>query len=525
MSPVVRAVDDSGISLLAADDVVVDVLFDDRRIWSFWSHRDTEPVGGASSPERTAPWPRPLLRFLDGRTRLRIQTHVDGQVLVDEERAFGSGTEPIRVVNGHGVELSIDMSGRLQATFDTRSASQVAPLLDSVETVLAALHRAGVDAFPAYGTLLGAVRDGALIGHDSDADLGYVSRHTHPVDVIRESFRLQRELTGMGFPVARYSGAGFKVLVREGDGHSRGLDVFGGFFDDGRLVLLGEIRTPFEKEWVFPLGTTSLEGRELPAPAEPERLLEATYGPSWRTPDPAFRYETPPSTTQRMDGWFRGTIVQRADWDRRYQSVRFRRPIRRPAPLARVVLRREADAALVVDLGCARGTNARWLARKGLNVLGLDYSERAFEYADQPQRRQDLDLEFAPMNLLELRHTLAYGARVGATPGRRVVMARHVADVLTARGRENLWRFLEMACGHGGHAYLEFLTSRTRRDSWAQQNLLRPLDPDEVEAALVAHGGTVVRRRSIGSRKMGVRRPRDTFAEQRRACRMVVEWS
>ena len=37
---------------------------------------------------------------------------------------------------------------------------------------------AGVEAFLAYGTLLGAVREGRLLGHDSDADLGYVSRHT-----------------------------------------------------------------------------------------------------------------------------------------------------------------------------------------------------------------------------------------------------------------------------------------------------------------------------------------------------------
>ena len=74
-------------------------------------------------------------------------------------------------------ELSIDKSGRMQVTFDTRSAEQVTPLLDSVEDGHRGAARAGVEAFPAYGTLLGAHRDGGLIGHDSDADLGYVSRH------------------------------------------------------------------------------------------------------------------------------------------------------------------------------------------------------------------------------------------------------------------------------------------------------------------------------------------------------------
>ena len=123
------------------------------------------------------------------------------------------------------------------------------------------------------------MRGGRLIGHDSDADLGYVSDHTHPVDVVRESFRLQRALADMGYRISRYSGAAFKVDVVEADGSVRGLDVFGGFLADGNLHLMGEIRTPFRREWIFPLGTTTLEGRELPAPANTDEFLTATYGP------------------------------------------------------------------------------------------------------------------------------------------------------------------------------------------------------------------------------------------------------
>ena len=49
------------------------------------------------------------------------------------------------------------------------------------------------------------------------------------MDVARESFRLERRLSEMGYAITRYSGAGFKVLVEETDGSIRGLDVFGGF--------------------------------------------------------------------------------------------------------------------------------------------------------------------------------------------------------------------------------------------------------------------------------------------------------
>lgn len=516
-------VDEHGITLRGSDDAVLDVLLDQRRIWSFWSVRDTEQTDGG---DRFAAWPKPLARYLDGTTRLTVRDHVSGTDLFDEERSFGTSPDRIAVVDRRGVELAMDKSGRMQVTFEGRTERDVGPLLDSVEVVIEALASAGVEAFPAYGTLLGAVRDGALIGHDSDADLGYVSRHTHPADVILESFAIQRHLAGMGFEVVRYSGGGIKVTVEEGDGGKRGLDVFSGYFDgEGRLVLLGEIRTPFEEHWIHPLGTTTLEGRTLPAPAEPDHLLEATYGPGWRTPDPAFRFETPASTTTRLNDWFRGTSVGRADWDRTYQRLRHRAAPRTPSPLARMALRREESPALVVDAGCGRGTDARFLARRGAPALGLDFSARAFELVAQEAASTDLPLAFGSMNLLELRHALAWGARVGATPGHRVVVARHLVDALPRAGREHLWRFLELACHSGGRAYLDFLVTPAAEDPWARRSLLRTVSAAEVRAGIEARGGRVLSQTRIGSDRMGVRTGRrDTFRAQRRACRMVVEW-
>ncbi len=224
-------VDDEGIFARAEGELVLDVLFDERRIWSFWLPRD----GIARDGGYDVPWPGALRRFLRGSTRLQIVTHVDQQVVYDAETRLGDGDPTIRiaVVNDRGLPLGIDKSQRLAQTFDTRSAEHVAPLLDSIDEVLGALRKAGIEPFVAYGTLLGAVRGGKLIGHDSDADLGYVSRHTHPVDVVRESFDLQRTLADMGYAITRYSGIAFKVDVVEGDGSVRGLDVFGGFLGDG----------------------------------------------------------------------------------------------------------------------------------------------------------------------------------------------------------------------------------------------------------------------------------------------------
>jgi SAM-dependent methyltransferase len=512
----VDRVDGEGIVARASgDDVVVDVLFDGRRIWSFWVLRDSEalPHGG----DRFIAWPKRLRKFLDGQTRVELRTHVDDTVLHDEEHRFGTGEDRISVVDANGRPVGIDNDGRLQRTFETRSADQTKPLLDSVETILDALHEIGIEAFPAYGTLLGAVREGRLLGHDSDADLGYVSRRTVPVDVIRESFMIERRLSEMGYRTERYSGAGIKVFVEESDGSVRGLDVFGGFFGHGHLMLMGEIRVPLPESAVFPLGTTTLEGRTLRAPADTDAILTATYGAGWRTPDPAFVYETPRTTYLRFNDWFRGTRVNRKDWDRRYLGQRRTNPRRKPPELARWVLDREAgrhEDLRVVDVGCGRGGAARWLARRGLDVLGVDYAPTAYEFMSAwAEQRPGLRLRFAMLNLLELRHVLGWGARLAHEPGTHVLMARHVADAVPAAGRRNLWRLAEMACRPDGRLYLEFLTGAEDGDRWVHRHLLHPLDPEVVVRELGERGGSVLERKDSGPDARG-----------RTTCRMVVAW-
>jgi hypothetical protein len=448
----VRAVDTTGVHLTAREDVVVDVLFDARRVWSFWTLRDSERQGD----ERVAQWPAQLRRFVDGTTRLAVVEHVSGHVAYDEELTLGTSTDRIAVVDRHGRPMGIDKSNRLAVTFDTRDPAQTEPLLDACERVLAVLAEAGVDAFPAYGTLLGAIREQDFIGHDSDVDLGYVSRKTHPYDVVRESHHLQRVMTEAGFEVHRYSGAAFKVDVIESDGGVRGLDVFGGYFLGDRLYLMGEVGTPFRKEWIFPLGTCTLAGRTLPAPARPEKLLEAMYGPGWQVPDPAFHFETPRTTVRRLNGWFRGLRVHRADWDRRYSGVREKLPRRAPSPLAEFVAEQEPDLELLVDVGAGRGGDSLWFARRGVATMALDHSFGAANAVQRVAAKESLDHEVVWFNLHELRSVLTTGARVAHRGRRTTVMANHLLDATDARGTEALARFARMALSGGGRLYADF---------------------------------------------------------------------
>ncbi len=481
------AVSDEGLLLRSAGsrDFPVDVLFDGRRIASFWLRRDTDAKGA----DVLYRWPGPLQRFLDGTTELALVDHVSGAEIYRAAVTLGSGAGRIQVEDAQGNPLGLDKSNRLSRLFTSRSAEHLEPLLDAIGKVVAALEEAGVRPFLAYGTLLGAVRQGGFIGHDSDADLGYVSEHDHPVDVSLESFRLQRRLTRMGFEVSRYSGLAFKVIVRESDGSPRGLDVFGGFVREGTLYLMGEVGQPFRREWLEPRTEVTLAGRTFPAPHEPERLLEAMYGPGWRVPDPAYKFETPRTVQRRLSGWFRGT---RVGLDARWQRLH-RGPTPRsadgPSDFVRWVRDREPDVRTAVDVGCGTGRDVLFLARAGVSAHGLDYFPRDFRAADRRAAKRNLDATFGWMNLTELRSVLATGAALSRAPGPRVVLARHVMETTDRNGRENLLRFAKMVTRGSGRLYLQLRT--TRRGATGSPDVPR-LDLDRLRSQVSALGGRVV---------------------------------
>ena len=160
-----------------------------------------------------------------------------------------------------------------------------------------------------------------------------------------ELYDVARALRRHGMTVQNKSGSFITVVFPVPDGSKASIDVYTCFYVGDLLYETATVRAVVPRWAIEPLTELEFEGRMLPAPADPAGMLEVSYGPGWRVPDPSFRHEPGPEITDRFDGWFGSLMRNRRDWERYLtdldkdpdaRPVRLRRlggrPPRRPAP-------------------------------------------------------------------------------------------------------------------------------------------------------------------------------------------------
>jgi hypothetical protein len=233
----------------------------------------------------------------------------------------------------------------------------------------------------------------------------------------------------------------------------------------------------------------------------PERLLEAAYGPSWAIPDPAFKFTTPDRTVRQLTGWFRGTSVGRAVWERAFSGSRDRLPGEKPSAAARKAAAVLADGGTVIDVGAGRGGDSLWLARRGLTVHAYDYVPSASRAAQRAAAAEGLDLQVRMLNLNEWRSVLAEGARMARVEGPRVMIAHHAADATNSFGRESLARFASMALRGGGRLYVDVFTGGGR-----MPDKLHPVALDRLARVMERQGARILVTRERPVRRDGPHR-------------------
>jgi SAM-dependent methyltransferase len=497
-------------------DGIYDVLINGDHVWSLKPSRDAARRGN----RLVARWPKALKRYLVGRARVTLRQHAADDVLAVGEHVFGGEPDrEVRVADKSGNVLVLDKYGRLIRPLSAEAASSLDTLLDQTEQLLGDLReKAGVPAFIAYGTLLGAVRNGELIGHDNDLDLGYVSEHAYPVDVIREGYRVERALQKAGWTVRRGSGTRLNVRIRQPDGRLRFVDVFTAHWVDDVLYMPSDTGFRLPREAVLPLTSVELHGRRMPAPADHERLLAATYGEGWRSPDPSFQYETPRWLARRLNGWFGGLRTRRKVWDTFYAGAG-RNLTQEPSPFAEWVTEHYPSSRPLLDVGTGNGRDALWFAGQGRPVTAVDYMISVLDRASRRAEDLGLPASFATVNCYDSREMLALGTRLSRADGPVDVYARFMLHALEEPGRDNLVRLASMVLRQGGHLFLEF---RTRTDALNRHHFKQPrrmyVRPADARALVERHGGRVVEQ--VTGKGLA-----PLLDEDPNVCRIVATWT
>jgi SAM-dependent methyltransferase len=506
----VPRIDDEGLHLPV--DLRANLTLDigGRRVWVVAPEHDGQPVEGRV---RLVPWPELLRPHLDGEAVMTLASLDSGETVLEERVRLGGGEGTIDPRDPDGRPLSVDKGQKMTRMFSDADDAFRRGLVDAVAQVLDLMKARGHAGFLAYGNLLGAVRDGRLIGHDNDADVAFLARSSHPVGVILESFAHERAFVAEGWESHRLSPGTFKLIPHLEDGLRTGLDVFAAFYYEGLLHMMPYVAADLPREKVLPLSTVVLEGREVDAPADPEAMLEATYGPGWRVPDPAFHYETPRWLRRRLKGLMRGERKHEPYWQTFYSTKATRVPAE-PSSFARWVAELPTPPTSVLDVGCGTGRDSVWLAEQGLEVLGCDYSRAAVTFAEQRARELDCPVEFRRLNLYDLRELLVVGALLARERSVDGVYARFLVHALEEDGRHNLWRLARSVLAPTrGRLFLEFRTEATEHEFG--EHFREFVQPEVVADELARHGFAV--EHTENRHGLAVHRQEDP-----RVCRMIA---
>ena len=420
-----------------------------RRVWSV--------EVPATQKRALIPWPRSLRERLVGRAEVRLtDAATDEYVWHGEVRWRGQGNPDL--TDARGRDLAVNKWGLLRPTFegDDSLRQRVA---DSAAEVLEVLQAAGFTSFIVGGTLLGAVRDGEILPHDDDADLAYLSKHSHPSDLIAENHELAELLSAKGYRVLRHSWSHLQVLTGAASEVDYYVDIFTAFYKFGHFHEPIHMRSPGMEHAITPLGEVSMHGHTFPAPHDPEAWLAACYGPHWRSPDPSFRFETPIATQRRFYSWFGSYNLGRNAWEDRYhdgldghESSVIRRHVLAAAGATASAgsgSARPAPGALapgliqVLDLGAGSGEDAAHYRRAGLTCHTSDYALAA------PVLQLPEPLTGVRVNLVERIDALRYLASKMSGAEHTVVAANHVLAALGSVGLHSALQVLAAAARAG----------------------------------------------------------------------------
>lgn len=276
----------------------------------------------------------------------------------------------IRDTSGQQFQLS---KGRFVVPLKERSAEWRISILHIAKELARDATTAGFVLSAAYGTLLGAVRERAMIPHDDDVDLMLLAKSSSMLGAVHELKAFEDYLSSKGYKIEELSNGQIHVEVG-----NQSVDIFLGWFENTRLSLTFTVKQGPAQIDILPLSTVFIEGVELPAPNTPESVLTAIYGPNWKTPDPLFQWKCPAEVVSYFSPIHNYKRSANIDYWRNYYTSRSNlSPPEYPSQFALFMMGLRRNPKLIVDLGCGSGRDSLFFATQGLRVVGLDYADSA----------------------------------------------------------------------------------------------------------------------------------------------------
>lgn len=268
-------------------------------------------------------------------------------------------------------------TGRLKLSkrLDTEWQAKVMHLYGQVRELVR--ETLGYDVFLAYGSLLGAVREGGVIGHDSDFDSAYVSRYAD-ARAAAELQELAFMLVERGFDI---DGMRTSLHIHDVTDRAARIDLFHLYFDESATL-----QFPFgvagtteisASDWQ---GTKEIDfcGARALMPVNADQFVEHIYGAEWRTPQIGFDWKRD-RTKRDMKGFLPASIGEEVYWSNFYMRNEFDSG----STFFEAVDARSDTPTTVLDVGCGDGRDGLAFGKAGRTVLGLDRSVVGVRHASR----------------------------------------------------------------------------------------------------------------------------------------------
>lgn len=163
-------------------------------------------------------------------------------------------------------------------------------IVAELSKLVALLDTLGVESFINSGTLLGAVREGAFLGHDDDADLAIVVAGQTDSERMAAFVAMAQRLNAAGAlsepALLSKSMPVIKIELKSGVK----VDLFPCWTEDDRIFIWPHTFGELQHADVFPLDAAVLNDAAFPAPKDAGKMLALNYGAGWRSPDAHFQF-------------------------------------------------------------------------------------------------------------------------------------------------------------------------------------------------------------------------------------------